>query len=89
MIERDTFLAEMQRITAENKGMPPGIQRFRKEAQGVQGDWRRFWPKWSEFVKDAGFVPNGFGQRFEDPNLLNLFALLARELGRSLPTRIC
>lgn len=48
-----------------------------------ESDWRgRYWARWNDVLKDAGFGPNKLTEAREDPVLLNRFADLAIELGR-------
>jgi hypothetical protein len=77
------ILQEIARTTTENGGTPLGRDRF-FQATGIKdSDWQgKFWSRWSDAVREAGFAPNAFQDAYSDETLLSQLALLARELGR-------
>ncbi|HEV2622045.1 MAG TPA: GIY-YIG nuclease family protein [Frateuria sp.] len=80
---RDHILAEIKRTAAANGGKPLGRLAFLGETGIRESDWRgRFWARWNEVLKDAGFGPNKLNEGREDSVLLDRFAGLAIELGR-------
>jgi len=84
---RETILAEIRRLTAENDGQPPGIQTFLKETGIRRGDWiGRYWARWGDAVRDAGFEPNELTPRHDDDVLVRALIEATRKLGH-LPTR--
>ena len=80
---KDQIIKEIQRTAKENGGKPPGQQRFRGQTTIKESDWRgRYWARWGDALREAGFDPNQFNQSYNDDVLLEKFAVLARELGR-------
>jgi hypothetical protein len=58
------------------------------EATGItQSQWTgRYWARWSDAVREAGYEPGEWGaRRHDDDELLQFLAVLTREIGR-LPT---
>jgi len=66
--------------------MPLGSSRLEDEIGIKHWHWQRFWPRWSEALREAGFTPNQLNSAYDETELLNKFAKLAQELGR-LPVR--
>jgi hypothetical protein len=82
-ISRDHILREVKRTAETNGGKPLGRLAFFTETGIKESDWRgRFWARWNEVLKDAGFRPNKLTEAREDAVLLERFAELAIELGR-------
>lgn len=82
-IDRDHILREVQRTAKVNGGKPLGRLAFLTETGIKESDWRgRFWARWNEVLKDAGFGPNKLVEARDDEVLLDCFAKLALELER-------
>lgn len=80
---KDHILNELRRTTAENGGAPLGSRSFRQETGIKISDWKgRFWVRWSEAVREAGFEPNERQRTFEESHLIEKFIAVMRELGR-------
>ena len=81
MITKDHILTEIRRTASG--GSPLGRQRFEKETGIKESDWSgRFWTRWSDVVREAGFEPNTKQEAFPEDFLLQSLASLTRELGR-------
>lgn len=86
-MEKDFILSEIRRTAELNGGRPLGWRRFLAETGIRETDWLgTHWPRWSDAVKEAGFLPNRLQQPYEKDVLLEKLATLALELGR-LPNR--
>ncbi len=82
-VSRDHILREVKRTADANGGKPLGRLAFFAETGVKESDWRgRFWARWNDVLKDAGFAPNKLTEAREDATLLDHFARLAIELGR-------
>lgn len=82
-ISRDHILKEVQRTAAENGGKPLGRLAFYTQTGIKEADWRgRYWARWNEVLRDAGYGPNSLVKAREDEVLLDRLASLAVELGR-------
>jgi hypothetical protein len=80
---RDHVLAEIRRTTSSNSGIPLGYQGFASATGIARHQWHgKFWSKWSDAVKEAGFTPNLFKAAVPEGQLLEYLANLTRELGR-------
>src|SRR5438132_8701873 len=77
------ILQEIKRTADANAGVPLGRQRFEAETGIKQSDWYgRFWARWSDAIRDAGFAPNQLQTAYAKAELLAKYAELAREAGR-------
>jgi hypothetical protein len=57
---KEHILSEIRRTAAANGDVPLGVHhRFFAETGIKESDWRgKFWVRWSDAVKEAGFQPN-------------------------------
>lgn len=82
---KDEILAQIRRAAADNGGQPLGRDRF-QQATGIgEHDWGRYWARFGDAVREAGFEPNKFNPAFEHEHLMESLAAVTRELGR-VPT---
>ena len=80
------ILREIKRTAAANGGVPLGWRRFETETGIKEYDWLgKFWARWSDALREAGFAPNQFQEAYGKTELLEKYARLTQELGR-LPT---
>jgi hypothetical protein len=85
-MKRDYILREIRRTAEANGGVPLGRLRFFNETGIKEYDWRgKFWARWNDAVREAGYVPNEAQGAYQDEFLLGEFVALSRELGH-LPT---
>lgn len=78
-VNKQHILDEIHRTAKENGGAPLGVDRFRI----AESAWRgRFWARWSDAVKEAGFTPNTLRPKADTDVLLGQLAKFIRELGR-------
>lgn len=83
MVTKNHILDEIRRTAKGNGGVPLGRQRFYAETGIKEGDWSgRYWARWSDALKEAGFHPNRLQARLDDSLVLEKLALMIRELGR-------
>jgi hypothetical protein len=86
-VSKDSILREIRRTAEANGGRPLGWRRFLAETGIRETDWLgTHWARWSDAVREAGFLPNRLQQPYEKGVLLEKLAKLALELGR-LPNR--
>ncbi len=80
---KNHIIKEIQRTAANNGGKPLGRLKFTTETGIREADWRgRYWARWNDAVREAGFEPNKLTEAYEDETLLQRFTDLAEELGR-------
>lgn len=81
--ERVHIVAEIRRIAETNGGPPPGQQLFERRTGLPRSSWcGKFWSRWSDALREAGFVANEKRPRLDDDEMLAKFAQVARQLGR-------
>jgi hypothetical protein len=84
MVAKGHILDEIRR-TASN-GSALGRSRFEKETGIKESDWSgRYWTRWSDAIREAGFEPNTMQEAVPEESLLLSIASLIREL-RRFPT---
>jgi hypothetical protein len=82
MSTKETILAEIKRTAKENKGKPLGRGKFEKESGIKPYDWQRYWVRFSDAQKEAGFTANTLQVAYPDEFLLTKIIYLARKLGK-------
>jgi hypothetical protein len=87
-ISREHILREVRRTAAENGGKPLGRLSFFTQTGIKESDWRgKYWARWNNVLRDAGYGPRGPIIARPDEVLLDRLAALALELGRIPATR--
>lgn len=82
-ISREHILREVQRTAAANGGKPLGRLSFFTETGIKESDWRgRYWARWNDVLRDAGYGPNALVEARDDDYLLERLAQLSLEIGR-------
>jgi|SRR3989344_309493 len=75
-------LDEIKRTAKENGGNPLGKLRFQKETGIGPYDWGRYWARFSEAQKEAGFIPNQLNIAYANEFLFEKLIGLIRKLGK-------
>ena len=58
------ILEEIKRTAKENDGVPLGRIKFESETGIKETDWfGKYWARWGEAVREAGFIPNQLTKR--------------------------
>lgn len=88
MISKEKILEEIKRTASGNNGNPLGIDRFREETGIRKEDWYgKYWSKWTDAQREAGFKPNQFGEpKIKNELILKKLLEYIRELGH-FPTK--
>lgn len=82
-VDKRHILREITRVADANGGRPPGQRLFRGETGIAERDWRgRYWARWSDALKDAGYEPNVSIERYERDQLIEALIGLIRRYGR-------
>jgi hypothetical protein len=81
LMERETIITEIRRTAAENGGIPLGRLKLEREAGIKEHHWKKYWPRFSDAIREAGLEPNSKTEPLDKDVLLALLAELARELG--------
>jgi hypothetical protein len=82
MISKQHIIDEIKRTAEANNGEAPGMGHFLRETGIKRSDWEgRFWPRWSDAIKEAGYAPNSRQEAYSDDSLIEKLIVLIRELG--------
>jgi Meiotically Up-regulated Gene 113 (MUG113) protein len=87
-VNKEHILNEIRRTVAANGGKLLGERAFYRATGIKQPDWHgKFWARFSDAVKEAGFTPNEFPdeKQYSDGEMLEKYAMLSQALG-NLPT---
>lgn len=82
---RDEILDAIRKTAADNNGKPLGRNRFEQLTGITEYDVGRYWPRWGDAVREAGFEPNTLNPRLDDHHLLEKYIGLVARLGH-VPT---
>lgn len=82
-MDKKHILKEIQRTAEANGGIPFGRQKF-FEATGIkETDWSgKYWVRWGDAVKEAGYTPQELQTSFPDEYVLEKYAEAFRDYGR-------
>lgn len=82
-MNKQHILDEIRRTAKVNGGLPLGHKRFEQETGiGYHDWWGKYWGRWGDALKEAGFAPNTLRDAFSDEMLLEKLVAFIRELGR-------
>jgi len=81
-MERTHILKEICRTAEANGGRPLGVARFEAETGIKPWDWERFWARFGDAVKEAGFVPNQLQRAYDERFVFEKLIGLTRKLGK-------
>lgn len=84
-VERGEILAAIRETAAGNGGRALGRNRFEQVTGITEYDIGRYWARWGDAVREAGFEPNTLNQPFDEAELLETYAELVATLGH-VPT---
>lgn len=80
---KEHILHEVRRTARANGGVCLGKEKFREATRIKEADWKgKFWVRWSDIVREAGYEPNQMTTALAEEVLLENLAALARELKR-------
>ncbi len=86
-MDKEHILHEIRRTANTHAGVALGWRRFESETGIRYYDWYgRFWTRWGDAVREAGFEPNRMSEAYDDQFLLARLASLTRRLGQ-VPTQ--
>ncbi len=79
---REHIITEIRRVAGE-LGRPPGAWAFETHTGIRERHWRgRYWPRWSDALRDAGLQPNPPDRRADPDTVLAELADVVRRFGR-------
>lgn len=82
MFSKAHIISEIKRTAKDNNGSPLGKARFERETGIRTSDWEgKYWARWGDALRDAGFEPNVLQGPRDEKDLLDSLASLTRQLG--------
>lgn len=82
-MNKEHIIQEIRRTAEANNGTPLGKDRFLAETGIKQTDFLgKFWARWSDAIREAGYEPNKLQSAYEDDFLLEHLAKLIQKLQR-------
>jgi hypothetical protein len=86
-VTKEEILSEIRKYVSANDGEIPGERTFETSTRIKSWSWKgRFWARWTDAVREAGFDPNQLQQKIPEHELIQKLAALVVELDR-FPTR--
>lgn len=87
-MNKEQILSEIKKTAEENAGAALGMGKFLESTGIRRADWEgKYWAKWSDAIKEAGYMPNKFSSPALDTNwLITQVIELIREL-QCFPSR--
>lgn len=76
------ILSEIRRCALANGGIPLGRGRFERETGIRETDWLgKYWARWGDAIREAGFEPNTLNASFAEDDLLAALVEFIQDLG--------
>jgi Meiotically up-regulated gene 113 len=85
-LSKQSILDEIKRTAALNGGKPLGRLRLENEAGIKEHHWGKYWARYNDAVREAGFAPNSATVAYGERELFEKLVALMRGLGR-FPTQ--
>ncbi len=86
-ISKQKILEAIRQTAKENGGKPLGEVKFRKETGINQNDYCKYWARFGDAQKEAGFEPNQFQVAYSDEFISEKIIGLIRKLKKFPTTR--
>lgn len=81
-LTKQDIIEEIQRTARENDGKPLGEIKF-ADITGIKiYDWRKYWARFSDAQKEAGFIPNTLNKAYDEEFIIKKMIGLIRKLGK-------
>jgi hypothetical protein len=81
-ISREEIVAEIRKFVSANNGEIPGERTFVNATRIKPSTWKgRFWVRWTDAAREAGYDPNSMTQRIPEEDMLTQLAGFVVELG--------
>ena len=75
------IIDEIIRTAKENNGIPLGTGKFARLTGIKRTDWcGKYWAKWSDAIKEAGYEPNKMTPAYDENLLIECAISLIREI---------
>lgn len=82
MITKEEIVGEIRKFVDGNDGEIPGERSFGKATGIKESSWKgRYWARWTDAVRAAGYDPNTLNQKIPDQEILQQLAAFISQLG--------
>ncbi len=82
-MQKAEILRKIHEMAEQNGGKPPGALAFYRATGASRCAWNgKYWLRWSEALREAGFPPNTLVEAYSHEFLMRCLAEVAREHGR-------
>ncbi|MBI3586307.1 MAG: GIY-YIG nuclease family protein [Ignavibacteriales bacterium] len=78
---KENILDAIRRTAKESGGVPLGRRKFQKETGIRPYEWGKFWARFGDAQREAGFKPNTRPKAYDEEFLFDKWIALMRELG--------
>ena len=82
MVTRQDILNAIKKTAKENDGKPLGSARFEQETGIKSHDWEKYWARFGDAQKEAGFTANTLQIGYTDEFMIEKVVGLMRKLGK-------
>ncbi|MEK7066530.1 MAG: hypothetical protein AAB965_03115, partial [Patescibacteria group bacterium] len=86
MFTKQDILKAIKNAASRNGGKPMGSAKFEQETGIRPYDWEKYWARFSDAQKEAGFVPNERQGSYDDEFMVEKMIVLMRKFCK-FPTR--
>ncbi len=84
---KQDIIEAIRKTAKENGGRPLGARKFEKETGINSYDWGKYWARFGDAQKEAGFTPNQLTGAYDDKFLFEKIIGLARKI-KKFPTQL-
>lgn len=82
MLTKQDIIIAIQKSAKENGGTPLGMARFEQETGIKVYNWKKYWAKFGDAQKEAGFEPNQLQSGYTDEFVIEKVISVIRKLAK-------
>src|SRR3989338_4326654 len=82
ILTKQDIIDAIRKTAEQNGGKPLGRNKFADEAGIKPYDWEKYWVRYGDACKEAGFAPNKITVAYADEFLMKKMVALIRKLGK-------
>ncbi len=81
-LTKQYIINAIRQTAKKNDGKPLGVARFEKESSIKVHEWKRYWPRFGDALKEAGFMPNQLQGAYSDEFIIEKVIGVIRKLNK-------
>src|SRR3989338_146224 len=81
-VTKQEIIQAIQQTAKQNGGKPLGTGRFEKETNIKIHEWKRYWPRFSDALIEAGFIPNQLQGAYDKETIIKSVIVVMRKLNK-------